>query len=352
MPAATGGQPSDGDPVLQEIAAGQVAPAYLVHGPDRLRHEEVVQALRERLVSPGWGELNEASFEGSPSTVPLVVEAASMPPLGGGRRLLIVRANPLLRPHGEGKGDGVGAAAGDPLERLVALLRHPPPTACLVLLSDFEVPASHRLLAAVRASGRVVPARRPGPRELAAWLQQEAGRLGKRLPPALAAALVARCQAERILLRNELAKMAAHAGTRTLLTQEDLEAVVGKSREERVFDLVDAVVARRADRAAALARDLLRQGEAPLGLVALIARQYRLVWQARRLKRGEVARRLELNPYLAEKAWRQARGVSEAKLAAALEAILEAETAIKTGALPPEVALELLCVALAAQAEP
>ncbi len=333
--------PQGGDDVdvLREIAAGQVAPAYLVHGPDRVRHEEVLGALRQRLLAPVLGVLDETVVEGEPTAVSAVVEAASVPSFGGGRRLVVVRADPLFRADAE---------AAQAQAELAAFLEHPPPSACVLLLTEHEVPASNRLLAAVRKAGRVVSARRPGPRELAAWLQAEAKARGKVLPPVLADFLVQRCQSERLLLRNELEKLCAYAGDRRELAREDVLAVVGKSREERVFDLVDAVLAGRAGQATDLLRDLLRQGESPLGILALLARQYRLIWQARRARNpGELARMLSLHPYAAEKAWRQARVLGEGELAAALQAILEAEKAIRKGALPPEVALELACVVLA-----
>lgn len=336
-----------GDDVLEEIATGRVAPAYLVHGPDRVRCEELLTALRRRVLAPGWEALNEARFEGAAVPLAEVLELAAAPPFGGGMRLLVVRESPLFQgPAGAPRGGGAADAA-----RLAAYLERPAPTACLVFVTEGEVAAGHRGAAAVAARGRVVAARPPGPKDLARWLQAEAAARGKRLDAELAAALVARCRADRVLLRNELEKLVAYVGDRAGIGRGDVAAVIGRSREERTFDLVDAVAAGRPGRAAALARDLLAQGEPPLALLALIARQYRLIWRMKSLAgagvpAAEAAARLGVHPYAAEKALQQGRALTAADLAAALEAVLEADLAIKTGALPPELAVETLCVSL------
>lgn len=349
-----------GDDVLEEIAAGRVAPAYLVHGPDRVRSEELLAALRRRVLAPGWEALNEARFEGAAVPLADVLELAAAPPFGGGMRLLVVRESPLFRgpagaPGGARGGGARGADAGGggaaDAARLAAYLERPAPTACLVFVTEGEVAAGNRGLAAVAAGGRVVAARTPGLKDLARWLQAEAAARGKRLDAELAAALVARCRADRLLLRNELEKLVAYVGDRPGIGRGDVAAVVGRSREERTFDLVDAVAARRPGRATALARDLLAQGEPPLALLALIARQYRLIWRMKSLAgagvpAAEAAARLGVHPYAAEKALQQGRALAAADLAAALEAVLEADLAIKTGALPPELAVETLCVSL------
>lgn len=353
-PPARGGGAS-ADPVLAAIAAGRPAPVYLVHGPDGYRHEEVLGALRHHLVPAGCEALNSAVLEGAAVSPETMVEMAMVPPFGAGRRLLVVRESPLFTRRGKGgSGAGAGAGAGEAApgaRALSAYLRDPAPSACLVFTCVEAVEAGHPLAAEVARCGQVVPAPLPGAADLARWLQAEAAALGRRLAPAAAALIVERCPPDRVLMRNELSKVAAHAGDREVVGREDVLALIGKTREERVFDLVDAVAGRSPARALALMRDLLGQGEPALGILALLARQYRLAWQAKALSgtggtAAEVARKLQVRPFQAEKAVRQGRRLSDGDLGRAFAVLLEADTAIKTGALSPELALELLCVKL------
>lgn len=348
--ASVRGRGVPADPVLAAIEAGRPAPVYLIHGPDAYRHEQVLRVLRRSLVPPGYEALNTAVLEGSAASPEAIVEMALMPPFGAGMRLVVVCESPLFGRRGKG---GSGRAGGDAIPgegAFTAYLRNPAPSACLVF-TCVEPVDGHPLVAEVARCGQVVPAVLPGAADLARWLQAEAAEMGKRLAPAAAALIVERCPPDRILLRNELSKVAAYAGGRPMIEREDVLALIGKTREERVFDLVDAVAARSPARALALARDLLGQGEPALGILALLARQYRLVWQAKALagaggKPEEVARKLQVRPFQVEKALRQGRQLSDRDLGRAFAALLETDMAIKSGALTPDLALELLCVKL------
>lgn len=339
------------DPVLAAIDSDRAAPVYLVHGPDRFRQEQVLDALARQLVPAGYEALNSAVLDGGAVSPETIVEMALIPPFGAGRRLLVVHESPLFARRGKGgRGSAAGEAAQDEAV-LSAYLRNPAPSACLVFISAETVEDSHPLAAAVARCGQVVPASLPGAADLARWLQAEAAALGKQLSPALAALIVERCLPDRVLLRNELSKVAAHAGDRGAIERGDILALIGKTREERVFDLVDAVAGRSAARAAALVRDLLGQGEPALGILALLSRQYRLIWQAKALAGAggasdEIARKLQVRPFQVEKALRQGRRLTDGDLGRAFMALLDADVAIKTGVLPPDLALQVLCVKL------
>lgn len=340
---------SSGDPVLAAIAAGSAAPVYLIHGPDRFRHEQVLDALARHLVPAGCETLNSAVLDGAATSPESIVEAALVPPFGAGRRLVVVRESPLFTRRAKG-GRGAGRERVQDDQVLLAYLRNPAPSACLVFTARESVEDGHPLVAAVARCGQVVPAPLPGAADLTGWLQAQAAALGKRLSPAVAALIVERCPPDRVLLGNELQKVAAHAGDRRDIEREDVLGLVAKTREERVFDLIDAVAARSAGRAAELVRDLLGQGESALGILALLTRQYRLIWQAKALAgaggAAEIARRLQVQQFQAEKALRQGRRLTDGDLDRVFTALLDADVAIKTGALPPDLALEVLCVNL------
>ncbi len=247
---------------------------------------------------------------------------------------------------------GGGRASAALADALAPYLANPSPSTCLVLTCRDELDSVHPLCRAVAASGRLIPAPLPGRSELMAWARSYAETAwGKRLRPDAAALLVDRCQHERILLRGELDKLACYAGGRREIGAADVLAVVSKTREESVFELLDAVGERQAGLALRLVREYGGRGEEPLALLGLLARRVRLTWQAKAmlaqgLAPGEIGRSLSVHPYVAEKTVRQARKLDEAYLMEALEAILEADLSIKGGVCPPQLALETLCARL------
>jgi DNA polymerase-3 subunit delta len=96
---------------------------------------------------------------------------------------------------------------------------------------------------------------------------------------------------------------------------------------------------------------MLDAGEAPLYLLAMLARQIRILiqvkdLQGRGLGKNEIAGELRLHPYVVEKGMAQAWNFSLSQLEAAHHNLVETDWAIKTGGLEDLVALDLLVVNL------
>jgi DNA polymerase-3 subunit delta len=188
----------------------------------------------------------------------------------------------------------------------------------------------------------------------------EAGELGKRLAPALAAQFVSRAGHDMGRLRMELEKLATYMGDRADITAADIAAVVSEVPEHTIFELVDAIGSKQPARAMRTLEALLPGGptgpqgdraSAALSALGMIARQLRLLWQARLL----LDRRLPLNRpdavpadvaamfpqehnlldtlkaygYLAKRYDAQARRFTSQELSRALERVAEAEMSLK-----------------------
>jgi DNA polymerase-3 subunit delta len=88
-------------------------------------------------------------------------------------------------------------------------------------------------------------------------------------------------------------------------------------------------------------------GEQPLRLLGMIARQHRLIIQAKALqaqgvKPPEIARELNVQEWTAPKLINQANRHTFARLERAMERILAADEAIKTGKLTDREAMDVL----------
>ena len=94
---------------------------------------------------------------------------------------------------------------------------------------------------------------RGGPSEVARWLQDRAVQRGISIDPRAIEALTDLVGANLRTLATELEKLAMYAGPRAI-TPEDVRLLTPQAREERIFDLVDAVVEGRAADALRLLR--------------------------------------------------------------------------------------------------
>ena len=108
-------------------------------------------------------------------------------------------------------------------------------------------------------------------------LEQE----GKRFGPGAQIAFRELVEPTRRELANELEKLCLYVGNRAELTVADVRAICSATRQAIIWDLVDAVSARHAPRALAALRNLLDNGEQPIGIVMLLVGQFRLILLAR-----------------------------------------------------------------------
>jgi DNA polymerase-3 subunit delta len=187
--------------------------------------------------------------------------------------------------------------------------------------------------------------------ELASWINKRAAYLGGHVEPRAIPALTGLIGNNLRLLDSELRKLVAYAGDRPV-TPEDVHALVSLARDASVFTMVDAAAEGRATDAINEYRRLVQAGEPPQRFLAMVARQFRLILQARDLRergvpQSEIVSKLRVHPYVADRVLRQAAGYRIEQLREAYRLLIEADLNIKRGVYDDETALELLIYELA-----
>ncbi len=330
---------------------------YIFHGEDEFSRAEELDRLRARLAEddPGLADLNTTVLEGKGLTFGELRLVCDAIPFMASRRLVIVNgllARLTARQEAEGQEAAESAEPGWKrayLKDLTAYLPNLPPTTRLIFVEEKSLPASHPILKLARKEC-VKEFQRPKEGDLPGWIQRRARAKGGNLSSEAVALLAALAGNDLRLLDQEIEKLLLYAAGRQV-TSQDVQALVSLARQTSIFDLVDCVGRRQTDRALRLLHRLLDEGEAPLYLLTMLARQVRILIQVSELRSqgvppGEVAGRLKLHPYVAEKALAQARNFSLAQLEAAHDRLVEADWAIKTGKSEEVLALDMLVVAL------
>ncbi|MBX6351102.1 MAG: DNA polymerase III subunit delta [Clostridia bacterium] len=331
-------------------------PAYLLSGPSRLAAEAVREALEAAQVGPARAALDSPRLPGDELPWDELVALLLAPSWGGGGRVVTVDEPAGLLARGSGHGRPRGEAA------FLAWLSRPTPGVTVVLRSRAPVDARHPVARAIKELGGFVDCRQPaerlgraGEREAAEWAGRWASARGLRLAPGLAARLVAAVGADLDRLERELEKMALLAEGGAI--GEDAFDVVSGDQEEGVFALVDALGARDARRAGRELERILARGESPLGVLALVASQIRIMRLSKELAQAGLgpeaaARRIGANAYRVRRAQEAARRFRTEELARAVEALWQAEWRVKAGEWDDEGALAWALGRIVAHADP
>lgn len=327
---------------------------YIFYGQDDFSIKEALARLKAGLDSGGMLESNTVFLEGSQVRPDELHAICDTVPFLSGVRLVIVSGLLSRFESDRPRRSGRAAARPGPYDSsdlgewraFVEYLPHMPSSTVLVLL-DGALSAGNRFLRAVQGRAEVQEFRPLQGNALREWLVKRARRLGVSLTPDAVRLLSEAVGNNLWQLASELEKLALYAEGRAI-REEDVRALVSATREANVFSLIDAVVAGHREEAFRLLRRLLQEGGTVPHILALLVRQYRHLILARELQEQripapEIGRRLGIaSEYALRKVMDQAARYPLPRLEAAYHRLLEADVAMKTGALDEELALELL----------
>lgn len=355
---------------------------YLIHGDEEFLRAEALAEIKTALGPPEFAQLNTTELDGSRFTMADLRHACEAMPFLAPRRLVILNAGltafarKAQRSQGKGRGQadaGAGRdaedAGGEALPAalkelrgaLIAYLARIPESTDLVLLEPALVrkidPAFKALESAALAPRvRILLCQYAGEwwkqdEWLLSWLVQRARQRKIKLEAAAAQALTELAGHNLRLLDQELSKLATYTANARAISAADVRLLVSAARERSVFEMVEALAGGNGKQAATLLQGLLAAGEQPLGILGMIAWQFRLLLQVKELmdegKDQEAAGAiLGQKPYTMKKAWPQAQRLNLATLEWAMERLLETDIAIKTGQMEDQLALTVLVAEL------
>jgi DNA polymerase-3 subunit delta len=167
-------------------------------------------------------------------------------------------------------------------------------------------------------------------------------------------------------------------GERTLIEEEDVEAAIGRTKEDTVFDLTNALVERDTEKALSSLKNLFEQGVHHLRILGMMAREIRLLLHAKMLigsgnlssfrpdmdfgqfqkqvyplirewsqgmgKKGSRGDLVEQRPYVIYNALRNSTRFPEETLLRCLEGLVSMDIAFKSTGRNPEILLERFVV--------
>ncbi len=190
----------------------------------------------------------------------------------------------------------------------------------------------------------------------------------KKMAPRAVELLFERVGFHPVAVAMETEKLALYVGDRDLITVEDLEAMVGRTREDALFELTDAFGKQQAARTFVLLHRLLEQGMHSLAILATMrnylrkmlvfrslqlgsepswqsgmnAGQFQKVYLPALKERGEWNDMLKGHPYALFMTFSKAQEFSCTVLKNWLGLLLKAEYRLKGSPLPPDLVLEEL----------
>ena len=235
---------ADFERITGEIAARKFAGIYLLMGEEGYFIDAVAEQLAASILDEAARAFNQITVYGRDSDAGQVVNLCRQMPMMGQYQVVIVKEAQQL------KG----------LDKLALYTQKPSPTTILVIChKEKNVDRRSAFYKGCAAHGVVLESVRPRDYEIAAWLQQFIRRRDMEIDPKALSMLTDHLGTDIAKIANELQKLTVSLpeGTRRI-TDRDIEANIGISKDFNNFELCKAVVTRDMARALMIADHFAR----------------------------------------------------------------------------------------------
>jgi len=316
---------------------------FFLYGNDEFAISRKLKDFESDFSDPTSADMNTARLDARSLSEDSLGNALNAMPFLAKRRLVLL-SNPSSKYNNP-----------QARKKFLGFIENTPETARLVMYESVEPKEAekHWLVRWAEKNEKSAQARAfmlPRLKDMAGWIVNETKNQGGKIEPRAAEMLKEMVGVDTRQAGMEIAKLLAYANWARPINSQDVEAVCVVTSEQSVFDFVDALANGNGKSAQHLLHRLL-ETEEEFSLWGMVVRQFRLLIQAREILDGrgnkdDVARKLGVHPFVAEKATRQAARFSIDSLEAIYHQLLSIDERVKTSQVTLDLAMDTLVVEL------
>ncbi len=318
--------------LLSAVEKGTFANVYLLYGEEDFQIQQITEKLIETSLQPDEKDFNFDTLYANETDAAAIVNIAMSYPMMAERRVLLVKNLQMLHEND--------------LQLLASYSSKASPTTVLILTAT-KLNGKLKAVKTLKENAVVFEAKPLYDNQVPGWLKGYAKQQGLTIDEQAAHLLQAHVGNHLRNLAVEIEKIQLNLKERHQVTIQDVESVVGVSKEYNVFEFNDAVVEQNASKSFRILNRLLQLGESPIGILVMLARHFFILSKTKELirqniNRTEMASLLKVPVFFVDKYKSQAKRYSRQELERIYERLLEADRHLKTSYQKPQIAIEVL----------
>ncbi len=304
---------------IDRCRSNGLAPVYLFTGEEQYFADRALAVITEKALAGAPRDFNLDVFYGKDAKAADVAAQASTLPMMAERRLVILKEADKLRD----------------LKEIKEYLKAPSPDCVLILLAMGADRSKERALSDMLPESAVFAHFwRPRDYEIPDIVQKLVRASGFTIDRGAVAYISETLSGNIALIEAELNKVFNLLGERRHVKEEDVRESVGDFGLPAVFELSDAAAAGNASKAVETLEKLLRDGEEPLKLLAILSGNWRKMAAGEKPAGGWGGNK---SP---------ARKMSDGEIARAFGSLMKADRELKGSPVPPRLVMERLVLEL------
>ncbi len=281
--------------LFQDIRRGKIEPLYYFYGPERWFIKNVLERIRERVLTPATQDLNQQVFDAGEDSPDIILAALEIFPIASPQRMVVIHnADAIWKQHSA---------------IFIHYFENLNPSTCAIFIGE-KADSRAKFFRILAEKGKLVAFYPLSEREQTQWIRSQAKQLGNPITNEAITMLLERVGSSSAELNLELEKISLRKKRGQSIEEEDVVEMTGITRTETPFDLSRALGRTDWRYTVRLLHRNLEQGESPLFLLALVLRQLRLIWRAMEMQKTgclkkEIESQLRIHPRTAHDFWKQ-----------------------------------------------
>ncbi|MCR5829521.1 MAG: DNA polymerase III subunit delta [Lachnospiraceae bacterium] len=317
--------------IVEDIKKQELRKIYLLSGSETYLVRHCVRMLKKAaLGSDEEADMNFTSYNEQNFDFKAFYDTVSTVPFLAAYRVVLLE----------------GCKIGDEIDTFVSMLDEMPQTT-LIIMVEKSIDKKTKLYKAVAKHGYVCDLSELTGQNRIDFIVRELNKYGKGVTGSVAAYFAENVGGDLYNLMNEAHKVASYAGDRDHITKADIDEVCIMQTENRIFDLIGEIAAKRGERVMGICADLMYLKESPMRILRLLANEYlRLATLVELKNKGlsvaSIAQETKTPDWLVKKRLNLISGMDSKMIRHAVELIGDTEQQIKSGDIDIQTGLEIM----------
>lgn len=309
---------------------------YLCYGNEEYIKNKYVNDIKDKIIEPSYELMNLEHYDGKKTNVNEIIDSAETMPFMAPKRLLIIKDSGLFK-----------SGRKEESSKLLNYIDKIPNSTCIIFVEK-DIDKRMSLYKKVNKNHLALEFKTPSDREAVKLVKKELKNYQIQIDDKSLEYLVQVVPIGMESILRELEKLANYKqeGSVTLL---DIDAICSKSLDIRIFELVKMLGNKNTTKALEIYLNLLEMKESPIGILAMMARQFRMILKVKYMRQQghsntSIVSRTGFRSFMVTECVGQASNFTFVQLENAIKECLEVDEAIKIGMIKPELGVEMILI--------
>lgn len=307
---------------------------YLLVGEDSWSKDKWIHQVKSKILNDPNDMMNYLEVKDKEVVVSNIIDFAETLPFFVDKKLIYLKDTGLFK-----------AGKKEETEKFESFIQKVPDYV-IILIDEQEVDKRGKLYKTIKSKHHIEEFDYPGEEAVYKLLAEDCKAKGMNIEQGTMRYFIRNMPENISYILTEWEKLLGYV-TGNQIVKEDIDAVCVFSLEQRVFEMVKRIALHQGEIALGIYSRLIQSKESPIGILVLIARQYRMLMQvkylvAQRKSPKEISSAVKIPFFAVQEMITQAQGYSFKQLEAIVQECLQVDQDIKTGKMEASRRVEIL----------